>query len=87
MQIDGLFLLRQEIQEQRGKPAVFERLGHRPVAPAETAASAAVREHHQPDGSWRDRQIAIDQHRSGPNLHGVRPSGPCIGTHDQTPVG
>jgi hypothetical protein len=45
--IDGVFIRRQQVEEQRGETASRELVRHKPIARTEPAASAAVREQHQ----------------------------------------
>jgi hypothetical protein len=59
--VDRLFLLCEQIEQQRRKPAGFEEFRDLAVAAAETAAAAAVSEDDKAGGRPWDAEITLDE--------------------------
>jgi hypothetical protein len=58
--VDRFFLTRQQIEKQRPETVGLEKLGDGAIAAAEPAASAAVREYHEPVRVCWYSQIGLD---------------------------
>src|SRR3954463_3346270 len=58
--VNGLFVSRQQIQQERREPVLLEEFGDGAIPAAEAAAAAAVREDDQAERAIRPAEIARD---------------------------
>src|SRR5206468_516334 len=62
--VNGLFLRGERVEEQRGEPCFAQRLGHEPIAGAVPTAATAVGEEHNTSPLGGDVKISFQGHAS-----------------------
>jgi hypothetical protein len=71
IEINGFFLGREQVQQQRRQASLAKELGDLPVPAAEAAAAAAVREDHEPLSARWKTQVSLQDRGSHRDLHGL----------------